>query len=51
MTLAKALATQEAAILDAQIGQLSEVKFLSEQEVVELASKCKVGCRLAACPA
>lgn len=42
MSLAKVLAQAEAAVLDAQIGQLKQVKFLSEQEVVGLAAKCKV---------
>lgn len=42
MSLGRVLAQQEAAILDAQIGQLSECKFLSESDVVELAAKCKV---------
>lgn len=41
--LAGVLAQQETAISDARISQLSECKFLSEQEVIELASKCKVG--------
>jgi hypothetical protein len=46
MSLGRVLAQQEAAILDAQIGQLGECKFLSESDVVELAAKCKVGvCR------
>lgn len=39
--LAKTLTQQEAAVRDAQIGQLSECKPLSEQEITELASKCK----------
>jgi hypothetical protein len=43
MSLGRVLAQQEAAVLDAQIGQLSECKFLSETDVVELAAKCKVG--------
>lgn len=41
--LAGVLAQQETAISDARISQLSECKFLSEQEVIELAAKCKVG--------
>ena len=52
--LGRVLAQQEAAILDAQIGQLSECKFLSEADVVELAAKCKVraaGLRFADRPA
>jgi len=44
MSLGRVLAQQEAAILDAQIGQLAECKFLSESDVVELAAKCKVCC-------
>lgn len=43
MSLGRVLAQQEAAVLDAQIGHLGECKFLSEQEIVELAAKCKVG--------
>jgi hypothetical protein len=43
MSLAKVLAQQETAISDARIAQLSDCKFLSEQEVIELAAKCKVG--------
>lgn len=42
MSLGRVLAQQEAAILDAQIGQLAECKFLAEQDVVDLAAKCKV---------
>ena len=42
MSLAQVLAQQETAISDARISQLSECKFLSEQEVIELAAKCKV---------
>lgn len=42
MALAQLLAKQETAISDARIAQLSECKFLSEPEVVELAAKCKV---------
>jgi hypothetical protein len=45
MSLAQVLAQQETAISDARIAQLSECKFLSEQEVIELAAKCKVGWR------
>jgi hypothetical protein len=44
--LAKTLSQVEAQLLDTNIEKLSDCKFLSEQEVVELASKCKVGgCR------
>jgi len=43
MSLAKVLAQQETAVSDARVSQLSECKFLSEQEVIELAAKCKVG--------
>jgi serine/threonine-protein phosphatase 2A catalytic subunit len=39
--LAKTLSQQEAAARDAQITQLSDCKVLSEEEVVELAAKCK----------
>lgn len=42
MSLGRVLAQQEAAVVDSQIGHLSDCKFLSEQEVVELAAKCKV---------
>ncbi len=42
MSLATLVARQEATILNAQIATLSEVKFLSEQEVIQLAAKCKV---------
>ena len=42
--LAKTLSQAEALLLDANIDKLSDCKFLSEQEVVELATKCKVGC-------
>lgn len=45
MSLAQVLAQQETAVSDARIAQLSECKFLSEQEVIELAAKCKVGGR------
>eukprot|EP00775_Hariotina_reticulata_P008361 gene8361-8545_t len=41
MSVANVLAQQQAAISDARIGQLSECKFPSEQQVIELASKCK----------
>lgn len=41
MVLAKALSQQEAQVRDAQVAQLSECKALSEEEVVELATKCK----------
>ncbi len=40
--LAKTLSQAEAQLYDANIDKLSECKHLSEQEVVELASKCKV---------
>lgn len=43
MPLAQVLAQQETAVSDARVSQLSECKFLSEQEVIELAAKCKVG--------
>lgn len=43
MSLEKTLAQQEAAVNDARIAQLSDCHFLSEQEVIELAAKCKVG--------
>lgn len=49
MSLAKVLAQQETAISDARIAQLSECKFLSEQEVIELAAKCKVGAAAVCC--
>ena len=39
--VAKVLSQQEATVRDAQVSQLSECKVLSEDEVVELASKCK----------
>jgi serine/threonine-protein phosphatase 2A catalytic subunit len=39
--LAKTLSQQEAQIRDAQIGTLSDCKVLTEEEVVELAAKCK----------
>eukprot|EP00955_Chlamydomonas_euryale_P107654 365788-Chlamydomonas_euryale.AAC.5 len=39
--LSKVLSEQEAVLRDAQIGQLSECKVLSEEDVVELANKCK----------
>jgi hypothetical protein len=42
MSLEKVLAQQETAISDARIAQLSECRYLSEQEVIELAAKCKV---------
>ena len=42
MSLGRVLAQQEAAVLDAQIDKLSGCKTLTESEVVELASKCKV---------
>jgi serine/threonine-protein phosphatase 2A catalytic subunit len=42
MSLGRVLAQQEAAVLDAQVDKLSECKTLTESEVVELASKCKV---------
>lgn len=42
MSLEKTLAKQETAIDDVRIAQLSECQFLSEQEVIELAAKCKV---------
>lgn len=45
MSLAQVLAQQETTVSDARISQLSECKFLSEQEVIELAAKCKVGSR------
>jgi hypothetical protein len=45
MSLAQVLAQQETTVSDARISQLSECKFLSEQEVIELAAKCKVSCR------
>jgi hypothetical protein len=40
--LAKTLSQAEAQLYDANIDKLGECKHLSEQEVVELASKCKV---------
>lgn len=43
MSLGQVLAQQETSVSDARISQLSECKFLSEQEVIELAAKCKVG--------
>jgi hypothetical protein len=42
MSLEKVLAQQETAISDARLAQLSECRYLSEQEVIELAAKCKV---------
>lgn len=39
--LAKTLSQQEAQIRDVQIGTLSDCKVLTEEEVVELAGKCK----------
>jgi hypothetical protein len=42
MSVEKVLAQQETAISDARIAQLSECRYLSEQEVIELAAKCKV---------
>lgn len=42
MSLDKTLAQQEIAIADARIAQLGDCRFLSEQEVIELAAKCKV---------
>jgi serine/threonine-protein phosphatase 2A catalytic subunit len=39
--LGKTLSQQEALERDAQIGQLSDCKVLSEEEIVQLASKCK----------
>ncbi len=39
--LSKTLSHQEAQERDAQIGQLSDCKVLTEEEVVQLASKCK----------
>jgi serine/threonine-protein phosphatase 2A catalytic subunit len=39
--LGKVLSQQEALQRDAQIGTLSECRVLTEDEVVELASKCK----------
>lgn len=50
MSIAQVLAQQETSVSDARISQLSECKFLSEQEVIELAAKCKVGCGSVCCP-
>jgi serine/threonine-protein phosphatase 2A catalytic subunit len=41
MSMMKCLSHQEALMRDAQIGQLAECKVLTEDEVVELSSKCK----------
>ena len=40
--LAKTLSNQEALAVDTQVNKLSDCKYLSEEEVVELAAKCKV---------
>ena len=40
--LAQTLSNQEALVVDNQVSHISDCKHLSEEEVVELAAKCKV---------